>query len=161
MKVSAPHRGWTSGRATPSLRPNPYAAETANPAGRHLSFAEMFQTTGAGSILLRLRDMTGRAPSMARRRSVCGVVRGTCGWPPWAAGAQNERAMLLNSVERGDSIFVGEHDGHDAGRDGGIGRIRRTELGFSIVVVDLEKAADAGFIDRAEVVFLMRIVILD
>ena len=41
MKVSAPHRGWTSGRATPSLRPNPYAAETANPAGRHLSFAEI------------------------------------------------------------------------------------------------------------------------
>ena len=39
MKVSAPHRGWTSGRATPSLRPNPYAAKTANPAGRHLSFA--------------------------------------------------------------------------------------------------------------------------
>ena len=41
MKVSAPHRGWTSGRATPSLRPTPYAAETANPAGRHLSFAEI------------------------------------------------------------------------------------------------------------------------
>ena len=41
MKVSAPHRGWTSGRATPSLRPNPYAAKTANPAGRHLSFAEI------------------------------------------------------------------------------------------------------------------------
>src|SRR5271156_3964215 len=41
MKVSAPHRGWTSGRATPSLRPNPYGAETANPAGRHLSFAEI------------------------------------------------------------------------------------------------------------------------
>src|SRR5271170_7793585 len=41
MKVSAPHRGWPSGRATPSLRPNPYAAETANPAGRHLSFAEI------------------------------------------------------------------------------------------------------------------------
>src|ERR1700752_4089879 len=41
MKVSAPHKGWTSGRATPSLRPTPYAAETANPAGRHLSFAEI------------------------------------------------------------------------------------------------------------------------
>src|ERR1700722_1721399 len=41
MKVSAPHRGWTSGRATPSLRPTPYAAKTANPAGRHLSFAEI------------------------------------------------------------------------------------------------------------------------
>ena len=41
MKVSAPHRGWTSGRATPSLRPTPDAAETANPAGRHLSFAEI------------------------------------------------------------------------------------------------------------------------
>src|ERR1700733_5772371 len=41
MKVSAPHRGWTSGRATPSLRPNPYAAEKGNPAGRHLSFAEI------------------------------------------------------------------------------------------------------------------------
>ena len=41
MKVSAPHRGWSSGRATPSLRPTPYAAETANPAGRHLSFAEI------------------------------------------------------------------------------------------------------------------------
>ena len=41
MKFSAPHRGWTSGRATPSLRPTPYAAETANPAGRHLSFAEI------------------------------------------------------------------------------------------------------------------------
>src|SRR5216684_9121743 len=31
----------TPGRATPSLRPTPYAAETANPAGRHLSFAEI------------------------------------------------------------------------------------------------------------------------
>src|SRR5271156_5556611 len=41
MKVSAPHRGWTSGRATPPLRPTPYAAKTANPAGRHLSFAEI------------------------------------------------------------------------------------------------------------------------
>src|SRR5580658_4496490 len=31
----------TPGRAAPSLRPTPYAAETANPAGRHLSFAEI------------------------------------------------------------------------------------------------------------------------
>ena len=31
MKFPPPHRGWTSGRATPSLRPNPYAAETAQP----------------------------------------------------------------------------------------------------------------------------------
>ena len=31
----------THGRATPSLRSTPYAAETANPAGRHLSFAEI------------------------------------------------------------------------------------------------------------------------
>ena len=41
MKFSAPHRGWTSGRAKPSLRPNPYAAKTSTPAGRHLSFAEI------------------------------------------------------------------------------------------------------------------------
>src|ERR1700735_1187673 len=41
MKISARIRGWTSGRHTPSLRPTPYAAETANPAGRHLSFAEI------------------------------------------------------------------------------------------------------------------------
>ena len=41
MKFPPPHRGWTSGRATPSLRPTPYAAKTANPAGRHLSFAEI------------------------------------------------------------------------------------------------------------------------
>jgi hypothetical protein len=41
MTFSAPRRGWTSGRATPFLRPNPYAAKTANQAGRHLSFAEI------------------------------------------------------------------------------------------------------------------------
>jgi hypothetical protein len=41
MKFSAPHRGWTSGQATPFLRPNPYAAKTATPAGRHLSLAEI------------------------------------------------------------------------------------------------------------------------
>src|SRR5471032_2750363 len=41
MKFSAPHRGWTSGRATPSLRPNPYAANPSNPAEPHLSFAEI------------------------------------------------------------------------------------------------------------------------
>lgn len=38
MKFPPPHRGWTSGRAMPSLRPNPYAARsTSNPAERHLS----------------------------------------------------------------------------------------------------------------------------
>ena len=38
MNFPPPHRGWTSGRATPSLRPNPYAARsTSNPAERHLS----------------------------------------------------------------------------------------------------------------------------
>ena len=38
MKFPPPHRGWTSGRATPSLRPNHYATRsTSNPAERHLS----------------------------------------------------------------------------------------------------------------------------
>src|ERR1700674_525582 len=53
MKVSAPHRGGTSGRAAPSLRPTPYAAETANPAGRHLSFAEICPDNRSRLCLIR------------------------------------------------------------------------------------------------------------
>ena len=34
MKFPPPHRGWTSGRATPSLRPNPYAARSTIKPGR-------------------------------------------------------------------------------------------------------------------------------
>jgi hypothetical protein len=72
MKVSAPHRGWTSGRATPSPRPNPYAAETANPAGRHLSFAEICPDDRGQ---LSFRPSTAKGCRPAFLRAVCRTTR--------------------------------------------------------------------------------------
>ena len=68
MKFSAPHRGWTSGRATPSLRPNPNAAETANPAGRHLSFAEICPDNRSQLCSPRVTD---------NQRAIGGLTKGT------------------------------------------------------------------------------------
>src|ERR1700722_4831222 len=76
MKVSAPHRGWTSGRATPSLRPTPYAAETANPAGRHLSFAEICPDNRSQLFVRGFQRSMGNVSfgSIARILGVSGVA---------------------------------------------------------------------------------------
>jgi hypothetical protein len=60
----------------------------------------------------------------------------------------------------GRSIFLGQHDGHNPRRDAGIGWVGRAHLGLAVVVVDLPEAADAAFVDGAEVVLAMRIVVL-
>ena len=56
--------------------------------------------------------------------------------------------------------IVSAHDRQDARRDGGISGIGRAELGRAVVVLDLPEAADAALVDRAEVVFAMRIVVV-
>jgi hypothetical protein len=49
-------------------------------------------------------------------------------------------------------VFVGEHDPQDARRHRGIGRIGGgAHLGRAVVAVDLPKAAEGAFVDRAEV----------
>ena len=72
-EISAPHRGRTSGRATPSLRPNPYAAKTANPAGRHLSLAEIYLDNTRPALTSASSDTLGpfgKLISIAPRRGV-------------------------------------------------------------------------------------------
>jgi hypothetical protein len=54
---------------------------------------------GMVGFLLRLRDMTGRAPSMARRRSGCGGFARECGWLAWAAG-RRRGCQAINASER-------------------------------------------------------------
>ena len=49
MKVSAPHRGWTSGRATPSLRPTPMRQRQQTRQDATYRSRKSVQTTGAGS----------------------------------------------------------------------------------------------------------------
>ena len=63
-------------------------------------------------------------------------------------------------LSAGRSVFVREHDRQDAGRHGGIGGIGRAKLGLAVVVIDLPKAAFAGFVDRAEVMLAVRVVVL-
>lgn len=60
--------------------------------------------------------------------------------------------------ERWASIFFREHDGQDAGSDGGVCGVGRAKLSFLVVVVDLPEAAHAGFVDGAEIMLLMRVV---
>jgi hypothetical protein len=67
--------------------------------------------------------------------------------------------MIVAPVFSRGSIFFGQHDREDAGRDCGVGRIRGSCLHRAVVVVDLPEAADAAFIDSAEVVFAMGIVV--
>jgi hypothetical protein len=63
-------------------------------------------------------------------------------------------------VSAARSVFVGEHDRPDARRHRGIGRIGGAHLGRAVAVVDLPKAADATFVDRAEVMFAVWVVVL-
>src|SRR5271167_3378504 len=83
-----------------------------------------------------------RAPPMARRRVCCSV-----GSPP-------ARGMVA-----GRSVFVGAHDRQDAGGDGGISGVRRAEFGGAVIQIDFPEVADAGLVDRAEVVFAVGIVV--
>ena len=92
MKVSAPHRGWTSGRATPSLRPNPYAAKTANPAGRHLSFAEICPDNR--SQLYRLLKIQEAYISGGKDQAQINVAK-------LARGMIKEHLALLGAIEKG------------------------------------------------------------
>ena len=57
------------------------------------------------------------------------------------------------------SVFVGAHDGQDAGGDGGISGVGRAELGGPVIAIDFPVVADAAFVDRAEVVLAMGIVV--
>src|SRR5271156_253637 len=51
MKVSAPHRGWTSGRATPSLRPTPMRQRQQTRQDATYRSRKSVQTTAASSQL--------------------------------------------------------------------------------------------------------------
>src|SRR5277367_4827244 len=51
MKVSAPHRGWTSGRATPSLRPAPMRQRQQTRQDATYRSRKSVQTTAASSVV--------------------------------------------------------------------------------------------------------------
>ena len=57
------------------------------------------------------------------------------------------------------SIFLGQHDGQNAGRNSGIGRVRRGVSHRQIVGVDLPKYPLASMIKEAEIPLPMRVVI--
>ena len=57
------------------------------------------------------------------------------------------------------SVLVGAHACQHARGDGGVRGIGGAEFGRAVVAVDLPEAADAALVDRAEVVFAVRIVV--
>ena len=55
---------------------------------------------------------------------------------------------LARGTVAGRSVFVGAHNRQDARGDGGIGGVRRAELGVAVVVVKFKKVPDAAFVHR-------------
>src|SRR5580692_6370038 len=84
MKVSAPHRGWTSGRATPSLRPTPLCGRDSKP--------------GRTPLIVRGNLSRQPEPALPRGRGtrgrvfVCGLRQGSRGFDD--DGAFDGRAIL-------------------------------------------------------------------
>src|SRR5271155_1684613 len=72
MKVSAPHRGWTSGRATPSLRPTPMRQRQQTRQDATYRSRKSVQTTAASSlrhldVALTYREVGRAAAALAQR----------------------------------------------------------------------------------------------
>src|SRR5271155_4661060 len=85
MKVSAPHRGWTSGRATPSLRPTPMRQRQQTRQDATYRSRKSVQTTAASSLhgaglAIVMEDMV--APFIADGR----LVRLLEDWSPPLSG---------------------------------------------------------------------------
>src|SRR5271154_4692712 len=68
MKVSAPHRGWTSGRATPSLRPTPMRQRQQTRQDATYRSRKSVQTTGASSLIPRALGNHQRVGGFGERR---------------------------------------------------------------------------------------------
>jgi hypothetical protein len=92
-----------------------------------------------------------------------------CAWPGLAAppakwGAAHGAGQIELASCQDDppnrSIFIGQHDREHPRRHRGIGRIGRAHAHVPIVIIHLPKAAHAILVERAEVVFAMRVVIL-
>jgi hypothetical protein len=58
MKFSAPHWGWTSGRATPSLRPTPMRQRQQTRQDATYRSRKSVQTNGASSYIITTKRMT-------------------------------------------------------------------------------------------------------
>jgi hypothetical protein len=58
----------------------------------------------------------------------------------------------------GRSIFVGQHHGDHADRDGRVGRIGGVVVQAAIKIIDLEKDRVAFGLERPKVVLFMRVV---
>src|SRR5271165_7092091 len=74
-------------------------------------------------------------------------------------GCERLRRMSRRGPKSGELVLVGQHDREDAGRNVGIRRIWRHQLHFTVVVVDLQEAADVAVLDHAEVVLFVWVVI--
>src|SRR5271165_7176566 len=74
-------------------------------------------------------------------------------------GCERLRRMSRRGPKSGELVLVGQHDREDAGRNLGIRRIWRHQLHFTVVVVDLQEAADVAVLDHAEVVLFVWVVI--
>jgi hypothetical protein len=78
----------------------------------------------------------------------------------WAGTVLMEGRGPIAGVRASCLVFVREHHCEDAGRDRGIGRIRRHQVHICVVVIDLPEAPDIAVLDETEIVFTVRIVVL-
>lgn len=89
----------------------------------------------------------GEAASTAAKRPRTGAA-------PFSLIPRNTWAKAAKPL-----ILVGTHDGEHAVGDGRIGGVVRCELIGEIVIVDFPEVSHAALLDRAEVVFAVRVVV--
>jgi hypothetical protein len=76
-----------------------------------------------------------------------------------AGGPKSDAGRSKRKSPARGSIFVGAHDGEHTCRLVGIGGIFGATLHVGGIVIHLEEVPDAGYLEAAEVVFAMRVIV--